>query len=204
MIEIALATNNAHKIKEVQQIAALFGGEEVLRWHLPRDLGLMFEAAETALTYRDNALQKALALREALQRGIWVLADDSGLEVDALGGRPGIHSARYHQQAPNGDGCAALLEALAAVPPTQRKARFRCVLVLVSPEENIFVFEGTCSGYIATEKRGLLGFGFDPVFIPDGERRTFAEMRPEEKHALSHRGLAMQALLLWLRSQTGR
>ncbi|MCS7087792.1 MAG: RdgB/HAM1 family non-canonical purine NTP pyrophosphatase [Thermoflexales bacterium] len=204
MHPFVLATNNVNKLAEMQQITALLGWEEHLSWHTPQALGIRFEVAETATTYLGNARLKAHALRALLEQGFWVLADDSGLEVDALGGQPGVLSARFHLRSPGGDGCSALLQTLHAFPEKkQRSARFRCVLVVLSPQGE-YVFEGVCGGHIASEKRGDRGFGFDPIFIPGGERRTFAEMSPEEKHSMSHRGMALQALIAWLGSSSSR
>ena len=124
-----------------------------------------------------------------------MLADDSGLEVDALGSRPGVRSARYHQAAPGGDGCAALLAELAGVAGADRGARFRCLIALAAPDGQERLFEGICEGAIGIDKRGPNGFGFDPVFVPARESRHLAEMRSEEKHAISHRGIAMRRLL---------
>lgn len=198
MVRVLLASNNAHKLEEMQQIAALAAPEVAVTWLRPADLGMHFEVDETATTYLGNARLKAHALANCAREALWVLADDSGLEVDALGGRPGVYSARYHASAPGGDGCGALLRELHNTPSHARAARFRCVLVLRTPAGAERAFEGVVGGTISLEKRGTNGFGFDPVFIPAGEARTFAEMSAAEKHRLSHRGIALRALLDWL------
>ena len=124
------------------------------------------------------------------------MADDSGLEVDALGGRPGVLSARYHKAAPNGDGCAELLREMMGVAIDQRTARFHAVIVLISPTGHETMVHGICEGHIAYEQRGRDGFGFDPVFLVGGDAqgRTMAELTAAEKHLVSHRGLASRQL----------
>ena len=128
--------------------------------------------------------------------GAWVIADDSGLEVDALGGRPGLYSARYHKAAPGGDGCAALLTEMAAVPEGQRSARFRAVIAAIDPAGCEHLFEGVCEGEIGPDKRGSGGFGFDPIFrvTSDDRGRHMAELSSDEKHRISHRGRALDVL----------
>ncbi len=193
---VMVASNNAHKLQELREIFALAGFTGV-NLVAPRDLGLVCAPDETGATYLDNALIKARAFarayrEEAKRRNwgeLWVLADDSGLEVDALGGRPGVQSSRYHQDAPGGDGCAALLRELAATPDARRSARFRCVLALIGPQGQEHIFEGVCEGRIAHERRGENGFGFDPVFLLD-DGRTMAQLSSTEKHRISHRGIA--------------
>jgi XTP/dITP diphosphohydrolase len=192
-VAVLMASNNAHKRRELSEIFALAGLRE-LRLITPDELGVRCEPEETGESYLANALIKAQALADAYRdhsngEAVWVLADDSGLEVDALGGRPGVHSARYSRSAPGGDGCAALLAEMAGLPDAQRSARFRCAMVLISPAGETHHFEGTCEGRIAHERRGAGGFGFDPIFVvADG--RTMAELSASEKHAISHRGIA--------------
>lgn len=201
MLRLLLASNNMHKLDEMQAIAALAAPSFPIAWLRPADLGIPFEVEEDAATYLGNARLKARALAHNTDAQTWVLADDSGLEVDALGGRPGVHSARYHAAAADGDGCTALLHELRDTPAPFRAARFRCVLVLRAPNGAERVFEGVVGGAISSAKRGANGFGFDPVFVPGGETRTFAEMSATEKHRLSHRGIALRALLRWLSAQ---
>jgi XTP/dITP diphosphohydrolase len=118
--------------------------------------------------------------------------------VDALRGAPGIYSSRYHTRAPNGDGCAALLKELDGVPDAQRAARFQCAIVLIAPDGSEHIFNGTCEGQIAHEKRGVGGFGFDPVFQLAGDTRTMAELPAQEKHRVSHRGIAARKAVAFL------
>lgn len=193
-----LASNNPHKLSEMQAIAALAAPALTVEWLRPADLGLSFDVEEVSTTYLGNARLKARALAQQVGSQAWVLSDDSGLEVDALGGRPGVHSAQYCAAAENGDGCAALLRELQDTPAPFRTARFRCVLVSRAPNGSEHVVEGVVGGFISERKCGTNGFGFDPVFVPSGETRTFAEMSATDKHRLSHRGIAVRALLLWL------
>jgi len=195
---IVIASANRAKAGELAEIlnAAALGIEV-----LPRPSEVP-EVVEDAPDFAGNARLKAHALRDAT--GEWALADDSGLEVDALDGRPGVHSARYAgERATDADNVARLLEqleVLGAVAPAQRTARFRCVVVLAGPSGQEFVAEGVVEGRIIDRPTGDGGFGYDPVFVPvDGDGRTFALMSSEEKHAVSHRGRALRALVDHLR-----
>jgi XTP/dITP diphosphohydrolase len=202
MHTVLVASNNAHKLQEMREIIALAGANDAIRLITPNDLGVSLDPDETADTYEGNALLKARAFAIAVKNltglgdlsGLHVLADDSGLEVDALSGRPGIYSARYHKAAPGGDGCAALLLEMKDVPADQRAARFRCVIALVTPDGAEHLFDGACEGHIGQEKRGVHGFGFDPVFVvaDDAPTHTMAELPSEEKHRISHRGVAVR------------
>jgi XTP/dITP diphosphohydrolase len=194
---ILIASNNAHKLQEFHEIFAQFGADGV-ELVSPRQLGLSLDPEETADTYLGNARIKATAFRRLIHSDHWVLADDSGLEVDALGGRPGIHSARYHKTAPENDGCAALLRELTGVPEERRTARFRAVIVLIAPHGEEHAFEGVCEGSIGFDKRGSGGFGFDPVFRVARDTRHMAELSGEEKHRISHRGIATQQVIAFL------
>lgn len=154
--------------------------------------------AETADSYRGNALLKARAAAQ-FTKG-WGLGDDSGLEVDALGGAPGVQSARYGGPALDDAGrVALLLQALAAVPPEKRNARFRCVIAVVGPDGREHFAEGVVEGVIAPAPRGTGGFGYDPVFYYPPLGRTLAEVTPEEKMAVDHRGRAVRAARRFLR-----
>jgi XTP/dITP diphosphohydrolase len=202
---VLVASNNAHKLHELCEIVVLAGAGDVIRLITPADLGLAIDPDESAPTYAGNALIKARAFATHVRddpRRLFVLADDSGLEVDALGGRPGVHSARYHRAAPNGDGCAALLKEMNGVPEGLRAARFRCVMALAGPDRAERLFEGICEGHIGRDKRGANGFGFDPVFVVAGESRHLAEMSSDEKHRVSHRGMAMRVAIAGLTSPT--
>ena len=198
---ILIASNNDHKLREFREIFEQFGagGIQLLT---PRDLGIDLDPDETGDTYYVNARIKAKAFSDVIHRpDLCVMADDSGLEVDALNGAPGIRSARYHRSAPNQDGCTALLKEMADVPDDRRTARFRAVIVLISNGGVEHTFEGVCEGSIGHEKRGSGGFGFDPVFRIAGDNRHMAELPADKKHRISHRGLAAQQLIAFLRNQ---
>ncbi|HJZ88408.1 MAG TPA: RdgB/HAM1 family non-canonical purine NTP pyrophosphatase [Polyangia bacterium] len=184
-MKLAAATRNRHKLAELD---ALVAGLEVEL--LPSRL----EVEETGASFEDNAVLKARAVAAA--SGHWALGDDSGLEVDALGGAPGVHSARYAGQ-PCDDAAnnAKLLAALREVPAEKRSARFRCVLALASPEGELHTASGVCEGRIGWAPRGSGGFGYDPLFEVAGQGgRTMAELLLEEKNRLSHRARALAAL----------
>ena len=188
-MKILFATNNAHKLAEVQ---AVLGDAYTLV--TPRDCGVTEEIPEEQETLEGNASQKAHYLHD--RTGLDCFADDTGLEVEALGGAPGVHSARY---ATDGHDFAAnnrlLLRNLAG--EENRRARFRTVISLIlNGEEHLF--EGRVEGRILDRETGHEGFGFDPLFVPDGCERSFAEMSAEEKNAVSHRGRAVRKLAAWL------
>jgi len=191
-MEIIFATNNAHKLGEVQ--AVLGDGFRLLT---PRECGITEEIPETQPTLEGNALQKARYLHDRTGRDCF--ADDTGLEVAALDGAPGVHSARYatdgHDFAANNRLLLANMEGVA-----DRRARFRTVIALILGGEE-FLFEGTVEGRIAETESGAEGFGYDPLFIPDGYDRSFAEMSAEEKNAVSHRGRAVRKLVGFLRER---
>ncbi|MDE6711474.1 MAG: RdgB/HAM1 family non-canonical purine NTP pyrophosphatase [Alistipes sp.] len=190
-MEIIFATNNAHKLSEVQ---AVLGDE--FRLVTPRDCGITEEIPETQATLEGNALQKARYLYKRTGRDCF--ADDTGLEVEALGGAPGVHSARY---ATDGHDFAAnnrlLLENLAG--QQNRRARFRTVIALILGGEE-HLFEGIVEGRIIDAGRGGEGFGYDPLFVPEGSDLTFAEMDAAAKNAVSHRGRAVRKLADYLHS----
>ncbi len=201
-----LATSNDHKITEFRRLLA-DRGLTGISVRGAAELGGMPPVAETASGFAGNARLKARALRERAGRRGWVLADDSGLEVDALAGAPGVRSARYAgENASDPENNARLLRELEGVSPECRTARFRCCLVLISPDAEEFVFEGSCEGRIAEEASGTAGFGYDPLFVPEGRNATFAALRREEKDRLSHRARAWEKLAAWLekRSIIGR
>jgi XTP/dITP diphosphohydrolase len=191
-VRLVLATANPDKARE---LAALLADFEVV----PRPAGLP-DVEETEDTLEGNALLKARAVMEAT--GELAVADDTGLEVDALGGRPGVYAARYAGPgATYADNVAKLLDELRDVPGETRTARFRTVAVALFPHGGEIVAEGWVDGRIAEAAAGAEGFGYDPVFVPDdGGGRTFAEMSRAEKQALSHRGRAFTALLPVLRA----
>jgi XTP/dITP diphosphohydrolase len=186
MITLVCASANPDKVAEIQQLLA--GVVDLL----PRPLDVP-DVVEDADTLVGNARLKAAAIMEAT--GLPAVADDTGLEVDALGGAPGVYTARYA-----GEGCsyadnrAKMLTELAGVD--DRSAAFKTVAMIVWPDGSELAVEGVCQGSISTEERGSIGFGYDAIFVPDdGDGRTFAEMGPEAKNELSHRGRAFGALL---------
>lgn len=190
MPRLLLATNNAGKVAEFRRLLDGCGWEIVA----PADVGLKLAVEETGQTYAENARIKAAAYAEA--GGLVTLADDSGLEVDALGGRPGLLSARYAgANRTDRERLEKLLEELAEVPDKDRTARFRCVIAIVGEKEQIELVEGTVEGYIARAPRGDSGFGYDPVFVLPDRGLTAAELPDIEKDALSHRGVATRKAL---------
>lgn len=192
MRQIVFASNNAHKLRELREIL----GEDFEVLGLA-DIGCHDDIPETADTFEGNALLKARYVKE--HYGYDCFADDSGLEVDALGGAPGIYSARYagegHDNAANN---ARLLSELSGV--TDRRARFRTAIALLTGDCEPRYFNGSIEGTILTEPHGDAGFGYDPLFRPDGWSKTFAEATPEEKNAVSHRGRAVRLLAEYLMS----
>jgi len=184
---LILATQNEHKVREIRELLADLDVEVT---H-PGELDDAPELAETGETFAENARQKALACAQAT--GELCLADDSGLMVDALGGEPGVRSARYAGEgASQEDLIGKLLGELAGVAMPERTARFVCALSLCGPEGEIGRWEGRVEGAITREPRGTRGFGYDPVFYHPPAGKTFAEMTPEAKNAVSHRGRALQ------------
>jgi len=200
VIRLLVATRNAHKTREIQHI--LGSGFSV------RDLRAypqISEIIETGTSFEENAKLKALGVSTKLP-GL-VIADDSGLEVDALGGAPGIHSARYAgANATDTEKIDKLLEELARVRAKNdsRRARFHCLLALARNGEVLGVFEGTVEGQITQQPRGSHGFGYDPIFVPKGFERTFGELGPAEKNQLSHRARALEKLRTFLVPRSGQ
>lgn len=195
-----LATANRDKAAEILAILTAELGDVVELVARPDHVA---EVEETGSTLEENARLKAVALLEATATA--AVADDTGLEVEALGGAPGVYSSRYSgEHATYAENVAKLLTELAAIgatAPDERRARFRTVAVARFPSGREVVAEGSVQGTIAPEARGDSGFGYDPVFVPDGgDGRTFAEMTAAEKHARSHRGRAFRALAVGLRS----
>jgi XTP/dITP diphosphohydrolase len=191
MKTLVLATRNAGKAREFQELLGSLGYTVLTA----SEAGYDKEPKETGKTFRENALIKAEAV--AAHVPYPVLADDSGLEVEALNGAPGVHSARYARSgAKDENNRRKLLSVLKG--QLNRRARFVCALCFLEPGKEPVFFEGHCLGSIEEEERGKNGFGYDSVFIPEGETRTFAEMEPEEKNPMSHRGKAMVPFLKWL------
>lgn len=187
---LVVASHNEHKIREIRELTAHLGFE-ILG---VGELGGFPPVEEDGDTFQENARKKAVETARLL--GEWVLADDSGLEVDALGGAPGVRSARFSGE---GKGDQAnnqlLLEKLGALPLEERGAQFRCVMALASPNGEVEFSEGVCRGVIGFAPRGSNGFGYDPLFIVPELGKTFAELLPEEKNRISHRSRAMQGML---------
>lgn len=189
-MDLIVASNNAHKIEEIKNILSPWFQNIVSMGEKNIDV----EVVEDGKTFEENALKKAREI-QALLPDCFVMADDSGLEVDALNGAPGVYSARFagegHDDEANND---KLLDLLKNVPEEKRKARFVCAVAFCGPDVDPFVLRGTCEGSIAYERRGREGFGYDPLFIVEGNGKTFGELSEEEKAKLSHRGRALLLL----------
>jgi XTP/dITP diphosphohydrolase len=186
---LLIASNNAGKVLEFRELLAGCGWEIIG----PSDISLDLKVEETGSTYRENALLKAKAFSRA--SGLATLADDSGLEVDALDGEPGAtHHLRGWDGADQDERIAILLRALEGVPAARRTARFRCVIVVVAPDGRSFESEGECEGLVVPTAAGSGGFGYDPVFWLPGLGKTMAELSPAEKNQVSHRGIAGRAM----------
>jgi XTP/dITP diphosphohydrolase len=187
---IAVASRNEHKLREIGRICA----DWPVTWLTAREHeGPWPDVEEPHESYLENALAKAREVSAAL--GLPALADDSGIEVDALGGAPGPRSARYAGAgATDGTNLQALLRALHGVPAAGRTARYRCVAALAWPDGEELWTEGTCEGVLTSRPRGSGGFGYDPAFVPEGWDRTMAELDDAEKDRISHRGRAFRSL----------
>lgn len=191
---LVLGTGNAGKVEELRALLA----DLPYRLQPGADLDDVPDVKEDAETLAGNARKKALAFHK--HTGLPALADDTGLEVDALNGRPGVHTARFAgPDATPEDNKRHLLDVLEGVE--DRRARFRTVVALVEEDGTVYTFEGTCTGTITTEPHGDGGFGYDPLFRPDGSDQTFAEMSPEAKNEISHRRKALDALREFLASE---
>ncbi|MCI5716810.1 MAG: RdgB/HAM1 family non-canonical purine NTP pyrophosphatase [Alistipes sp.] len=189
-MKIVFATNNAHKLREVSQALG-----DTFTLVTPRECGITEDIPENEPTLEGNALAKARYIRS--RTGLDCFADDTGLEVEALGGEPGVHSARYATDGHDDEANKRLLlERLA--DKENRRARFRTAIALIDGDGE-HLFEGIVEGRIAREEHGADGFGYDPLFVPEGEERTFAQMSAEEKNAISHRGRAVRLLAEHLR-----
>lgn len=190
MIELVFATNNAHKLEEVQ---AIVGDKFDLK--TLNDINCQDDIPETGVTFQENAQQKTDYLVN--KYGYYCFGDDSGLEIDALNGEPGVYSARYSGSRDMEKNIDLVLEKLSAVE--DRTARFKTVISLYLNEMQLF-FEGAIEGKIIEERRGEKGFGYDPIFIPNGYDVTFAEMSAEEKNTISHRSIAVSKMAEYLKS----
>lgn len=189
-MRIIFATGNAGKVREVKAILADLN-MEVLSM---KEVGVEAEAEENGKTFIENAIIKATDIHNKVPDAI-VMADDSGLVVDALNGEPGIYSARYlGEDTPYSIKNADIIRRLDGVAVPERSARFVCAIAAVMPNGTVLTTEGTIEGYIGYEERGAGGFGYDPIFMVEGMDCTTAELTPEEKNAISHRGKALQAM----------
>lgn len=194
MMDIVVATKNRNKIREIKDllkdlpvnVLSLDDGD----WQIP-------QIVEDGKTFRENAVKKAKIVAEIT--GKITLADDSGLEVDALGGQPGIYSARFAgENATDRENNLKLLNLMKDVPSDRRGAQFRCVIAIASPDGRVDVVEGVCRGDIGFSEKGGGGFGYDPIFIPAGYNKTFAELGMTTKNKISHRGKALEKAKLVL------
>jgi len=198
MQELIFVTNNQHKLSEIRQIA---GNDYSIK--SLSDIGFSGDIEETAEDLEGNALLKARYIHERF--GVNCFADDTGLEVEALNGEPGVYSARYAgENATYADNVNKLLAEMKGME--NRKARFRTVIALILNNHE-YLFEGTVNGVILESVRGSAGFGYDPVFVPEGYQKSFAEMEAREKNNISHRGRAVESLMIFLNergNKTGR
>jgi XTP/dITP diphosphohydrolase len=197
-MKLFLASGNPHKAAEFQALADAFQGFRI-EIAGAADVGGMPAVVEDTGSFEGNARKKARSLRVLLPEGVWALADDSGLCVDALGGAPGVESAYF--AGPSGDPAAnldKLIQEMCAVPDPLRTAEFVCVLALCGPGGAERQFEGRCRGRLIREPRGKGGFGYDPLFVPAGFTSTMAEMDPALKNEVGHRGRAWRECAAWL------
>jgi XTP/dITP diphosphohydrolase len=200
--KLVIATNSRAKLREFEELLEGSGFELVT----PRDLGLEWEVEETGASFEENARLKAVDAARAA--GLPALADDSGLEVDYLDGRPGIFSARYAGPDRTGgslterEQCEMILRELEGVPDEERSARFRCAIAIATPDGAVRSVDGVFEGQIGHEVRGEHGFGYDPIFLLPERGVTSAELPPTEKNAISHRGQAARKALAILRTMS--
>ena len=187
-MKVVLASHNPHKLKEISKITEKFGIELVLQ----SDLGVDIDVEETGSTFEENSYQKAEAVMKAT--GLPALADDSGIAVDALNGEPGIYSARYgfDESLDDWGRMMLLLKNTEHVPDGQRQAQFVCVITFITPEGKVIQARGEIHGELTREPKGENGFGYDPIFFYPPFGKTTAEVSPEQKNAVSHRGVALQ------------
>ena len=187
MKQILVATNNKGKVRDFQELFKPHGIEVISL----KDLDEPIEVEETGTTFEENAILKAEETAKIL--GKWVISDDSGLEIDALNGEPGVYSARYAGEPKDDEAnIDKALNGLKNVPEGSRDARFRCVLAIAGPGIETQTFSGSCDGSILFERHGENGFGYDPIFYVPSEEKAMAELTPAEKAAISHRGEAMR------------
>lgn len=188
MKKVVIATKNKGKVNDFKAIFQPLGYEVVSMFDVAPDM----EIEETGQTFEENAVLKAETLAKNLN--MIVIADDSGLEIDALGGEPGVYSARYAGDHDDEANIVKVLQKMEQVKGEDRTARFVCVLAIAGPNIKTYTVKGTCEGLITEEKRGTNGFGYDPIFFIPQLGRTMAELTAEEKGAISHRGNAIRQL----------
>ena len=196
-MKVVLASKNPHKLVEISQITKEFGFELVLQ----SELGVDIDVEETGTTFEENSLQKARAVMEAT--GLPALADDSGIAVDALDGAPGVYSARYgfDESLDDWGRMMLLLKNTEQVPDGQRQAQFVCVITFVDPEGKVIQARGEIHGELTRETRGENGFGYDPIFVPEGYDKSFAELGESIKNGISHRARAVAKLAEYLKQK---
>ena len=189
-MRIIFATHNNNKLLEVKKMIS-----KKIEIKSLSDLGYNFEIPENEKTIKENAIFKAKFIYSKFKSNVF--ADDTGLEVEALGGKPGVHSARYAgNDKDNKKNIKKLLDSIRGIE--NRKANFKTVISLIF-EDKLYVFEGKIYGKISDEEKGLFGFGYDPVFIPDGFKKTFGELNPEIKNTISHRAIAFNKLISFIK-----
>jgi len=195
-----IATHNRKKADEMATIlSALMPEVEILTL---ADYPNAPEPEENGTTYAENASIKAESAAGVTRE--WALADDAGLEIDALNGEPGLHSKRFEgENTPFSIKMARILERMKDVPEEKRTARFRCCVALARAGDQTKIFEATCEGRVAREPRGEGGFGYDPIFFLPERNRTMAELTPKQKHEISHRGKALRAFAAWVKGERG-
>lgn len=198
MKELIVATKNEGKVREFRQMFSKYGISVKSLLDFNEEIE---DIEETGTTFSENATIKAETISNQFQ--LPVVADDSGLEIDALDGAPGVYSARYAGKEKNDEqNIKKVLEKLEGVPAERRSARFVCAVAVARPEKATFVKKGYCEGIIAKTPEGTNGFGYDPIFIPEGSNRTMAEHTADEKNVISHRHHAIQQLEEWLKNQS--
>ncbi|MCH5179781.1 MAG: RdgB/HAM1 family non-canonical purine NTP pyrophosphatase [Erysipelotrichales bacterium] len=191
-LKIVISSNNQHKIKEYKEIFNDYPNIEIMSLN---DANINVDPEENGKTFKENSLIKAKAVAELTNN--LVIADDSGLEIDALDGFPGIYSSRFMSDHTYEEKFLAIFDMLK--DKNNRKAQFHCVITLVNLEAGPLFFEGVVRGEIAKTSNGLNGFGYDPIFIPEGYKKSFADLSEDEKNAISHRGIASKSLLEFLK-----
>lgn len=194
-MKLLLATRNRNKVIEIEHALEGTGWEVVML----SDIAGAPEVEEDGATFEENALKKARSAARFAK--LWTLAEDSGLEIDALGGEPGVRSARYAGEgASDAERIRKVLTQLVSVRGEQRTARFRCLMCVIDPAGTEVCFEGRCEGRIVHSPRGSAGFGYDPIFIPEGYTQTFAELGLTVKSRISHRARTLQQVIAFLRN----